>query len=44
MKVTLRILVLKSLDAELNLWEHRWENCSAKLPDNFSVTLNFPAN
>ena len=29
----------KSLDAELRLWEHHWENGSANLPDNVSATL-----
>ena len=33
-------LSFKSLDAELSLWEHHWENCSANLPDNVCVTLN----
>ena len=32
-------LSFKSLDAELSLWEHHWENCSANLPDNVSATL-----
>ena len=32
-------LSFKSLDAELSLWEHHWENCSANLPDNISPTL-----
>ena len=38
MKVT-EYLSFKSLDAELSLWEHYWENCSANLPDIVSTTL-----
>ena len=37
MKVT-EDLSFKSLDAELSLWEHHWENCSANLPGNVSAT------
>ena len=32
-------LSLKSLDAELSLWDDHCENCSANLPDNVSATL-----
>ena len=32
-------LSFKSLNAELGLWEHHWNNCSANLPDNVSVIL-----
>ena len=32
-------LSFKSLDAELSLREHHWENCSANSPDNVCVTL-----
>ena len=32
-------LSFKSLDAELSLWEHNWDNCSANLPDSVSATL-----
>ena len=34
MKGTLRILRFESLDVELSLWEHHWENSSAIFPDN----------
>ena len=39
-------LNFKSLDAELSLWEHYWENCSANLSHNVSDTLkqiSFPS-
>ena len=32
-------LSFKSLDAELSLWEHYWENCSPNLSHNVSDTL-----
>ena len=32
-------LSFKSIDAEISLWKHHWENFSANLPDNVSATL-----
>ena len=32
-------LSFKSLDAELSLWKHHWDNCLANLPNSVSATL-----
>ena len=34
-------LSFKSLDAELNYWEHHWENCYKNLHNNVSATPVF---
>ena len=38
-------LRFKSLDAELSLWEHHWDNCLANLPNSvtaISKQISFP--